>query len=62
VVLVTHDIEEAAQLADRIIVLTGRPAGIRTELKLTLPRPRAPTHPAVVDTVERILTELRTEV
>ena len=32
VVLVTHDIEEAAQLADRVIVLTERPAQIRCEL------------------------------
>lgn len=61
VVLVTHDIEEAAQLADRVIVLAGRPASIRTELKLTLPRPRPPTHPDVVNAVATILDELRGE-
>ena len=34
VVLVTHDLEEAAQLADRVIVLTERPARIRCELTI----------------------------
>ena len=58
VVLVTHDIEEAAQLADRVLVLQGRPASIHAELAIDLPRPRPPTHPVVVGAVERILGEL----
>lgn len=58
VVLVTHDIEEAAQLADRVLVLQGRPASIHAELKIDLPRPRPPTHADVVGAVERILSEL----
>ena len=45
VIFVTHDIEEAAQLADRVLVLTERPARIRTELRLTTPRPRDLTRP-----------------
>jgi ABC-type nitrate/sulfonate/bicarbonate transport system ATPase subunit len=61
VILVTHDIEEAAQLADRVIVLTERPARVRCEVHLHLARPRAPTHPTVVEAVERILTELGLE-
>ncbi|MBA3766056.1 MAG: ABC transporter ATP-binding protein [Acidobacteria bacterium] len=61
VVLVTHDTEEAAQLADRIVVLSERPARIRSELTLTLERPRDPTHPAVVEAVRRLLTELGLE-
>lgn len=61
VVFVTHDIEEAAQLADRITVLSPRPARIVYELRLDLPRPRTPTHPVVVDAVQRILRELGLE-
>ncbi len=58
VVLVTHDIEEAAQLADRIFVLSARPAGIVQTLQLQVPRPRHPTHPEVVRAVGVILHTL----
>jgi NitT/TauT family transport system ATP-binding protein len=61
VVLVTHDIEEAAQLADRVIVLSERPTQIRYELSLATPRPRDPTHPEVVQAIRQILTELDIE-
>ena len=61
VVLVTHDIEEAAQLADRVVVLSERPARIRCELNLEVERPRDPTHPLVVEAVHRILTVLGLE-
>jgi NitT/TauT family transport system ATP-binding protein len=58
VVLVTHDIEEAAQLADRVIVLTERPARIRCELRIRQSRPRGLTDPEVVRAVDRLLSEL----
>lgn len=61
VVLVTHDIEEAAQLADRIVVLSDRPAHICRELRVDVPRPRELTHPKVVETVHAILAELGLE-
>jgi ABC-type nitrate/sulfonate/bicarbonate transport system ATPase subunit len=61
VVLVTHDIEEAAQLADRVLVLSERPARVRHEVRLNVPRPRDLTHPAVVHAVHEILTELGLE-
>lgn len=61
VVLVTHDIEEAAQLADRVVVLSDRPASVCRELRIDLPQPRALTHPVVVDAVEKILDELGLE-
>lgn len=61
VVLVTHDIEEAAQLADRIVVLSDRPAHICRELRLDVPRPRELTHPKVVETVHAILAEFGLE-
>ncbi len=61
VVLVTHDIEEAAQLADRIVILTERPGRIRGEIRLDTARPRNPTDPEVVAAVHRILVEMRLE-
>lgn len=61
VALVTHDIEEAAQLADRVIVLSERPARIQYELSIAAPRPRDLTHPEVVSAIHRILTELGIE-
>ena len=61
VVLVTHDIEEAAQLADRVLVLSERPARVRDEIALDVPRPRDLTHPQVVGAVRRILTVLGIE-
>src|SRR5678815_4489478 len=61
VVLVTHDIEEAAQLADRVIVLSGRPGRIRSERHLFVPRPRELTHPEVVEAIHGVLVELGLE-
>jgi NitT/TauT family transport system ATP-binding protein len=40
VVLVTHDVEEAILLCDRVIVLSERPGRVRTELPVSIPRPR----------------------
>jgi NitT/TauT family transport system ATP-binding protein len=59
VILVTHDLEEAARLADRIIVLSGRPAGILDEITFDTPSPRDPTDPIVVDAVRRLLRHLQ---
>ncbi len=61
VVLVTHDIEEAAQLADRVFVLSERPARIRCEIRIDLARPRDLTHPDVVEAIHRMLAELGIE-
>jgi NitT/TauT family transport system ATP-binding protein len=40
VILVTHDIEEAIQLADRIVIFHARPARVKNVVPVPLPRPR----------------------
>ena len=59
--LVWVPIEEAAQLADRVIVLSERPAVVCDEVRSDVPRPRDPTDAAVVGAVHRILTGLGLE-
>lgn len=58
VVFVTHDIEEAAQLADRVLVLSDRPTTICRELRIEAPRPRNLTDNAVIGAMKEILKEL----
>jgi NitT/TauT family transport system ATP-binding protein len=40
VIFVTHDIDEAIFLSDRILVMTRRPGEIKADIRLDLPRPR----------------------
>ncbi len=61
VVFVTHDIEEATQLADRVLVLSNRPATVRQELRINTLRPRNSTDPEVIEATKQILWELGLE-
>lgn len=55
---VTHDPHEAACLADRVIVFTGRPGRIKAEIAIDLPRPRDVNDAQVAEYARKIMAEL----
>jgi NitT/TauT family transport system ATP-binding protein len=58
ILFVTHDIDEAVYLADRVIVLGGHPAGITAEIRVDLPLPRQRRDPGLIEAARRLRSEL----
>ncbi|SMF81627.1 NitT/TauT family transport system ATP-binding protein [Tistlia consotensis] len=58
VILVTHNIEEAVLMCDRILVFGSNPGRILNEIKVDLPQPRDRLDPGFRDVVERIYVEM----
>ncbi len=60
-VMVTHDIEEAVYLGDRVVVMSERPGTVRSEFAVNLPRPRSRADAAFVQLREAICRELQAD-
>jgi NitT/TauT family transport system ATP-binding protein len=58
VILVTHNIEEAVLMCDRILVFGSNPGRILSEIKVSLPQPRNRLDPSFREMVERIYVEM----
>ena len=58
VILITHDVEEAVYMADRVLVLSPRPTRIQASYDIKLPHPRAITSPAAQALRVTLLKEL----
>jgi len=61
IVFVTHSIEEAMMIADRVIVFNSNPGLIRSDLKVTLPFPRSDLDPRFRNQVDRVYTLMTTQ-
>jgi NitT/TauT family transport system ATP-binding protein len=63
-IFITHDIEEAVFLADRVVVMSSHPGRVRTVLDIDLPRPRdeaVRAHPRFGQLAEQIWSLIRDE-
>lgn len=61
ILFVTHSIEEAITIADRIIIFNSNPGSIRADLKVTLPFPRNDLDPRFRNQVDRVYTLMTTQ-
>lgn len=61
IIFVTHSIEEAIAIADRIIIFNSNPGSIRADLRVTLPFPRSDLDPRFRNQVDRVYTLMTTQ-
>ena len=61
VVMVTHSIEEAVAMCDRIVLLSSNPGRIGAEMSINLPHPRKPTDPEFRQLVDNIYIHMTTK-
>ena len=61
VLWVTHNLHEAVRLADRVLVLTPRPARVAADIAVDLPHPRDDGDPAFIDVLRRVRGALTVE-
>lgn len=59
VIFITHNIEEAVYLAERVLILSNKPATIKESLKIDLPRPRDVTSPEFVELRKYITDQIK---
>jgi ABC-type nitrate/sulfonate/bicarbonate transport system ATPase subunit len=58
IICVTHDIDEAVQLADRVVVLSSRPARIKEILTIDIPHPRNISSPRYLELRDELLKQI----
>ena len=58
VIFVTHDIDEAVQLADRVVVMSARPATIQQIVNIDIPHPRDISSPRYLELRDGILRQI----
>ncbi len=58
VIMVTHNVQEAVYMADRVLVLSGRPAKVVDDVQIDLSRPRNQRDPGLYDYADRIVSKI----
>ena len=58
IIFVTHDIDEAVQLADRVVVMSARPATIQQIVKIDIPHPRDISSPRYLELRDGIFQQI----
>lgn len=62
IIMVTHDVEEAVYLSDKVIMFSPQPGSVRNIVDIPLPRPRKKTDPDLQKLKERIMLIYRSDI